>query len=41
MQGYIKGSVGHFMPLHYNGLLEASVPEYSMGSVGALYNDPL
>jgi hypothetical protein len=36
MQGYIKGCVGHFIPVHYNGLVEASVPDYSMGSVGVL-----
>jgi hypothetical protein len=34
MQEYCKGSVGPFIPVHYNGLLEASMQGYSKGSVG-------
>jgi hypothetical protein len=34
MQGYNKGSVVSFMPVHYNGLAEASMQGYSKGSVG-------
>jgi hypothetical protein len=34
MQGYNKGSVRPFIPVHYNGLVEASMQGYSKGSVG-------
>jgi hypothetical protein len=34
MQGYSKGSVGPFILVHYNGLVEASMQGYSKGSVG-------
>jgi hypothetical protein len=36
MQGYSKGSVGPFIPVHYNGSLEASMQGYFKGSVGPL-----
>jgi hypothetical protein len=34
MQSYIKGSVGPFMTVQYNGLLEAYMQGYNMGSMG-------
>jgi hypothetical protein len=34
MQGYSKGSVGPFIPVHYNGLIQVSMQGYSKGSVG-------
>jgi hypothetical protein len=36
MQGYSKGSKGPFIPVHYNGLVEASMQGYNRGSVGPL-----
>jgi hypothetical protein len=33
MQDYNKGSVGSLNPVHYNGLVEASMQGYSKGSV--------
>jgi hypothetical protein len=32
MQGYIKGTVGPFIPEHYNGKLEASMQGYNKGT---------
>jgi hypothetical protein len=34
MQGYSKGSLGPFLPVHYNGLLEVCMQVYNNGSVG-------
>jgi hypothetical protein len=34
MQGYSKGSVEPFIPVHNNGLVEAWMQGYSKGSVG-------
>jgi hypothetical protein len=34
MQGYSKGSVRPFIPVHYNGLVDASMQGYSKKSVG-------
>jgi hypothetical protein len=36
MQGNIKGSMGPFIAVHYNGFLKASVQGYSKVSVGPL-----
>jgi hypothetical protein len=42
MQDYSKGSVGPIIPVHYNGLVEASMQGISKSSVGpfipVLYN---
>jgi hypothetical protein len=35
MQGYIKVSAGPFIPVHYKGLVEASMQGYIKESVGA------
>jgi hypothetical protein len=35
MQGYNKGSMGHFIPVHYNGKVEAYMKGNSKGSVGS------
>jgi hypothetical protein len=34
MHGYFKGSEGPFIPVHFNGLVEASMQGYSMCSEG-------
>jgi hypothetical protein len=34
MQGYIKGSLGDFVMVHYNGYLEASMQGSNKGSFG-------
>jgi hypothetical protein len=34
MQGYIKGSVGPSISVHYNGYVEAYMQGYIKGSVG-------
>jgi hypothetical protein len=34
MQGYSKASPGPFIPVHYNGLVEAFMQSYIKGSVG-------
>jgi hypothetical protein len=43
MQGYSKGSVGPFIPVHYNCLVQASTQSYIKLSVGPFitvhYND--
>jgi hypothetical protein len=39
MQGYCKGSVGPFIPTHFNGFVEASMQGYSKGSVGPFILD--
>jgi hypothetical protein len=43
MQGYSNGNVRPFIPVHYNGLVEASKQGYNMGSVMTFilvhYND--
>jgi hypothetical protein len=41
MQGYRKGSKGHLILVHYNGLVEASMQGYSKGSVSAIHTGPL
>jgi hypothetical protein len=35
MPAYSKGSVGNFIPVHYNGLIEASMQGYIKCSVGS------
>jgi hypothetical protein len=34
MQGYSKGSIGHFITEHYEGLVEAFMQCYSKGTMG-------
>jgi hypothetical protein len=33
MEGYIKGTLGPFIPVHINGIIEESMQGYSKGSV--------
>jgi hypothetical protein len=37
MQGYGKGSLGHFILVYYNGYVEASMQGYIKGSLGPFF----